>query len=134
MEIGGHTDSQGRETMNLALSQARADAVLEALMARRLLAASLAAKGYGEAVPIADNATEAGRDANRRIEFTLLLPEATAAAVDAPGAAEAEPAPEPETVAEGEDGSEAGSEPGPETGPRDEPAAAEEAPGADESD
>ena len=37
MEIGGHTDSQGRESMNLRLSQSRADAVLNGLMARNIL-------------------------------------------------------------------------------------------------
>ena len=71
MEIGGHTDSQGREEMNLNLSQQRAEAVLTALMARRVLTSGLTAKGYGETVPIADNGTEEGREANRRIEFKL---------------------------------------------------------------
>ena len=75
MEIAGHTDSQGRETMNLNLSQRRAEAVLQALLARRVLTANLTAKGYGETVPIADNGTEEGREANRRIEFTLRLPD-----------------------------------------------------------
>jgi len=75
MEIGGHTDSQGREEMNAALSQARADAVLNGLLARRVLTSSLTAHGYGETQPIADNDTEEGREANRRIEFRLILPE-----------------------------------------------------------
>ncbi len=72
MEIGGHTDSQGRETMNQQLSQRRADAVLAALLSRRVLTGNLTAKGYGEAEPIADNGTEDGREANRRIEFKLV--------------------------------------------------------------
>ena len=72
IEIGGHTDSQGREIMNEQLSQARADAVLNAIMARRILVSNLSAKGYGESQPIADNGTEEGREANRRIEFRLL--------------------------------------------------------------
>ncbi len=71
MEVAGHTDSQGREEMNLVLSQQRAQAVILALMDRRVLTGMLDAKGYGEARPIADNETEAGREANRRIEFTL---------------------------------------------------------------
>ncbi len=75
MEIGGHTDSQGRESMNERLSQQRADAVLNAIMARRVLTSNLSAKGYGESRPIADNGTEDGREANRRIEFRLILPE-----------------------------------------------------------
>ncbi len=74
IEIGGHTDSQGREVMNQQLSQARADAVLNAIMSRRVLTSNLTAKGYGESEPIADNKTEAGREANRRIEFRLVLP------------------------------------------------------------
>ncbi|MFV2033534.1 MAG: OmpA family protein [Halocynthiibacter sp.] len=72
MEIAGYTDSQGREEMNQALSQNRAEAVLQALMARRILTSSLVARGYGENRPIADNDSEKGREANRRIEFTLL--------------------------------------------------------------
>ena len=72
MEVGGHTDSQGREIMNLSLSQARAEAVINALLSRRVLTTNLVAKGYGETQPIADNKTEAGRNANRRIEFKLL--------------------------------------------------------------
>lgn len=75
MEIGGHTDSQGRETMNQTLSQARAEAVLDALLAEEVLTSFLSAKGYGEAVPIADNSTEEGRALNRRIEFKLVEPE-----------------------------------------------------------
>ena len=89
MEIAAYSDSQGREDMNLNLSQARADAVLNALLARRVLTSNLRSVGYGEARPIADNGTEEGREANRRIEFTLILPEEEAAAADA--AAEAAP-------------------------------------------
>jgi len=72
LEIQGHTDSQGRESMNLTLSQSRAEAVIEELMNRRILVSNIIAKGYGEAQPIADNDTEEGREANRRIEFHLL--------------------------------------------------------------
>lgn len=75
MEIGGHTDSQGREVMNQQLSQARAQSVLNELRARRVLTSSFSAKGYGESEPIADNETEEGREANRRIEFKLIRPE-----------------------------------------------------------
>ena len=72
MEIGGHTDSQGREEMNLQLSQARAESVLLALQLRRVLTGNLTPVGYGETRPVADNGTEEGREANRRIEFTLV--------------------------------------------------------------
>jgi OOP family OmpA-OmpF porin len=87
MEIGGHTDSQGSEGMNERLSQERADAVLAAIMARRVLTSNLTAKGYGEARPIADNGTEDGREANRRIEFRLILPEETPEGTAAAGTA-----------------------------------------------
>jgi OOP family OmpA-OmpF porin len=98
MEVGGHTDSQGREEMNLELSQARAEAVIAALMDLRVLVGAMTAVGYGETVPIADNETEVGREANRRIEIRLLTPVAgttapagpseTAGAAEATGASE----------------------------------------------
>lgn len=72
MEVGGHTDSQGREIMNQELSQERADSVLTALRDRRVRTRAITARGYGEAEPIADNGSEAGREANRRIAFKLL--------------------------------------------------------------
>ncbi|KAJ54054.1 hypothetical protein ACMU_03940 [Actibacterium mucosum KCTC 23349] len=75
VEIGGHTDSQGREEMNAQLSQQRADAVMMALVSRRVLTRNLTAHGYGEAQPVADNGTEEGREANRRIEFLLVTPD-----------------------------------------------------------
>lgn len=71
MEIAGHTDSQGSDGGNLALSQARAEAVLLALQGRGVDVSAMMAKGYGETVPIADNDSDTGREANRRIEFTL---------------------------------------------------------------
>lgn len=80
MEIGGYTDSQGRESMNQELSQSRAEAVVNALLARRVLTSNLVAKGHGEEDPIADNSTEEGREANRRIEFKLIVPEEGASA------------------------------------------------------
>jgi OOP family OmpA-OmpF porin len=72
LEVQGYTDSQGREEMNLALSQSRAQSVLNELRARRVLTASFVAKGFGEENPIASNGTEEGREANRRIEFRLI--------------------------------------------------------------
>jgi OOP family OmpA-OmpF porin len=69
-EIGGHTDSEGSESGNLRLSQQRAEAVLAAVRRPDLPLAGLAAKGYGEAAPVADNGTAEGRAQNRRIAFT----------------------------------------------------------------
>lgn len=75
LEIQGHTDSQGRAEMNQALSQSRAESVLNELRARRVRTGTFVAAGYGEDDPIADNATENGREANRRIEFRLIRPD-----------------------------------------------------------
>lgn len=80
IEIRGYTDSQGRESMNQALSQTRAQSVLTALQDRRIITKGFIAKGYGESDPIADNDTAEGREANRRIEFVLIVPEETEAA------------------------------------------------------
>jgi len=77
IEIAGYTDSQGREEMNLQLSQDRASAVLTALRSRRVPVGTFEATGYGEVDPIADNGTEDGREANRRIEFRLITDETT---------------------------------------------------------
>ena len=75
--------------MNEQLSQARADSVLNAIMERRVLTSNLTAKGYGETRPIADNDTEEGREANRRIEFKLVAPvEAAEAGQEEEGATE----------------------------------------------
>jgi OOP family OmpA-OmpF porin len=107
IQIAGHTDSQGRESMNLELSEARAQSVLDALAARRVSVARITSKGYGETAPIADNDTEEGREANRRIEFRLLPASGEeAAAYVAPGAAETGEAPAgddaaPDEAAEG---------------------------------
>jgi OOP family OmpA-OmpF porin len=72
MEIAGHTDAQGSEEGNRALSQARAEAVLLALQGRQVDVSGMVAKGYGETMPLAENETELGREFNRRIEFTLI--------------------------------------------------------------
>ena len=73
MEIGGHTDSQGRKSLNLSISQARAEAVMDSLLSYDILTGNFIAKGYGESTPIADNKTSEGRNKNRRIEFTLIM-------------------------------------------------------------
>jgi outer membrane protein OmpA-like peptidoglycan-associated protein len=70
--IEGHTDASGREETNLALSQARADAIKEALVTRGIPAERLNASGIGEAKPIGDNATKAGSRLNRRVEIYIV--------------------------------------------------------------
>lgn len=71
IDVAAYSDSQGREAMNLELSQRRADAVVAALRGLRVGEQDLVATGHGEADPIADNDTPEGREANRRIEFAL---------------------------------------------------------------
>ena len=77
IQIAGYTDSQGREEMNQQLSQQRAQSVLDALRVRRVPVSSFRAVGFGEADPIAANDTADGREANRRIEFSLIVPESS---------------------------------------------------------
>lgn len=72
VEIGGHTDSRGKASMNRELSLNRAKAVYEYLVKAGIDPSRLTTKGYGPSQPIADNATEAGRAKNRRIEFKKL--------------------------------------------------------------
>lgn len=67
--IEGHTDSQGAESYNLALSRERADAVKNYLINQGVAASRMATQGYGEARPIAPNDNPAGRAQNRRVEI-----------------------------------------------------------------
>jgi outer membrane protein OmpA-like peptidoglycan-associated protein len=78
IEIGGHTDDQGGDFKNLALSKARAQAVLNYIMRKfpELDASQFRVVGYGESQPIASNDTELGRAKNRRVEFKVLNPDA----------------------------------------------------------
>jgi len=71
LSIEGHTDSQGSETLNLDLSQRRAEAVRLYLVNNGIAAARMAATGYGESMPVADNNTAEGRALNRRVEFKV---------------------------------------------------------------
>jgi chemotaxis protein MotB len=70
--VEGHTDAIGPEEANLALSQARADAVKRALVQRGVPPDRIETVGRGEAQPIADNGSPAGRGQNRRIEVYLI--------------------------------------------------------------
>ncbi len=69
IEVGGHTDARGSDEVNERLSQARAEAVVRALIDRGVPADRLLPVGFGEERPVATNETEAGRAQNRRIEF-----------------------------------------------------------------
>jgi len=69
--IEGHTDSQGADQNNLALSEKRAEAVADYLQSRKVAHQRLTALGRGEKEPVADNMVEAGRLRNRRVEILL---------------------------------------------------------------
>ncbi|MBO9589663.1 OmpA family protein [Devosia sp.] len=71
IDVAGHTDSDGEASANLALSVARAEAVVAALINLGVGAERLYAIGYGESQPVADNATAAGKAQNRRIVVSV---------------------------------------------------------------
>ena len=72
IEVQGHTDEVGTADFNRRLSLARARAVVHWLNQHGVAAERLVARGHGAEVPIASNATEQGRRANRRVEFHVL--------------------------------------------------------------
>jgi outer membrane protein OmpA-like peptidoglycan-associated protein len=72
IELGGHTDNVGNDAANLKLSDQRANAVRERLIAKGIEGGRITAKGYGETKPVAPNDTEAGRAQNRRTEVRVL--------------------------------------------------------------
>lgn len=72
LKLAGHTDDVGSNASNTKLSKARAEAVKQFLVSRGVNASRIEATGYGEDQPIATNKTEAGRQQNRRVEFTLF--------------------------------------------------------------
>jgi outer membrane protein OmpA-like peptidoglycan-associated protein len=74
--IEGHTDSAGSESYNMKLSEERARAVGEALVARGVDPGRVATVGRGESRPIASNATESGKQLNRRVSLLLAPIEA----------------------------------------------------------
>lgn len=71
IEVAGHTDSLGGDELNLSLSQRRAESVVDFLTLTAKLENKIAAVGYGETSPVADNSTKLGRAKNRRIEFIV---------------------------------------------------------------
>jgi len=71
IEIAGHTDSDGDVGFNLALSEKRAQAVMDYLVKAGLPAARFTATGYGSSQPIASNDTDEGKAQNRRIDFLV---------------------------------------------------------------
>lgn len=71
LKLAGHTDNVGSNEANLRLSKDRAEAIRSYLVSKGANASRIEATGYGETQPIASNKTAKGRQANRRVEFTL---------------------------------------------------------------
>ncbi|MXV16334.1 DUF6089 family protein [Hufsiella ginkgonis] len=71
LKLAGHTDNVGSDAANLKLSKDRAESVKAYLVSKGANSSRVEAVGYGESQPIATNATETGRQQNRRVEFTL---------------------------------------------------------------
>jgi OOP family OmpA-OmpF porin len=71
LKLGGHTDAVGSENANMNLSKDRAEAIKSYLVTQGANGSRIEAVGYGETQPISTNKTDAGRQKNRRVEFTL---------------------------------------------------------------
>ena len=74
VHVGGHTDSVGSDPYNLRMSAVRAASVRDYLVEQGVSAVRITTRGYGESRPVADNATEEGRTANRRVVLRFHLP------------------------------------------------------------
>ncbi len=72
ISVEGHTDSTGSADFNRKLSQQRAESVAKYLSSKGVKAARMEPKGFGPDRPVADNETDAGREANRRVEFNIV--------------------------------------------------------------
>ena len=72
VEVTGHTDSTGADEYNQRLSEQRAQSVASYLIAQQVQAERVVTHGFGETIPIADNGTADGRQANRRVELRLV--------------------------------------------------------------
>ena len=72
IQIAGYTDSTGSEQYNQQLSERRANAVKNILLGHGVAPGRLTTVGFGEASPVATNATAAGRQANRRVVITII--------------------------------------------------------------
>lgn len=72
VEIAGHTDSTGSDQYNQGLSERRAQSVAQYVVSQGINRQRLITIGLGEGMPVADNATASGRQANRRVEITMV--------------------------------------------------------------
>ena len=72
VEVAGHTDSTGSDAYNQGLSERRATSVANYLAGQGVIRERLITLGMGESRPVADNGSSAGRQANRRVEITMV--------------------------------------------------------------
>ncbi len=72
VEVAGHTDSTGSDSYNQSLSERRAASVATYLQGQQVMSQRLITVGMGEARPVADNTSTDGRQANRRVEITMV--------------------------------------------------------------
>lgn len=72
VDVNGHTDSDGSEAYNMELSQRRASAVADYLIAQQLNPQRFAVEGFGESEPVVSNASAAGKAQNRRVEIEIV--------------------------------------------------------------
>lgn len=93
VSIEGHTDDRGKDEYNLKLSQTRADSVREYLIGRKVAPERLRSVGYGETRPAMPNTSARNREANRRVEFVILDPNAQQQPKPPPAGTEAQPQP-----------------------------------------
>lgn len=72
VEVAGHTDNTGSDAYNQTLSERRAGSVAQYLQSQGILSQRLITVGMGESRPVADNSSDSGRQANRRVEITMV--------------------------------------------------------------
>jgi outer membrane protein OmpA-like peptidoglycan-associated protein len=72
LSVEGHTDSTGKDSYNMTLSEQRAQSVKNYLVNQQIMAARVSTSGFGESRPIATNDTANGRAQNRRVEIQIV--------------------------------------------------------------
>ena len=72
IDVYGHTDSTGSDSFNQSLSERRAQTVANYMTSRGVNSARIRWQGFGEALPVADNSTDYGRQRNRRVEIKII--------------------------------------------------------------
>lgn len=72
VEVAGHTDSSGSDAYNQSLSERRAGSVAQYLQTQGIINQRLMTIGLGESMPVANNTTTSGKQANRRVELTMV--------------------------------------------------------------